>query len=50
MKDKIEMARYYISSAKSKHEYVKKFKTDEACYQWIVNTLDLSLEWAYKRI
>lgn len=42
--------KYRIYSKNDRNEFIKKFKTDEECYHWIVSTLDLSLEWAYERI
>ena len=42
--------KYHITNKKNKYEFIKKFKNDEECYHWIVNHLDLSLEWVYERI
>ena len=41
------MKRYRITNNKNEDTYFKYFKDSEECYHWVVNTLDLSLEWTY---
>ena len=41
------MKRYRITNSTNEDAYFKYFKDSEECYHWVVNTLDLSLEWTY---
>ena len=41
------MKTYLIRSKKTGEEYRRQFETDEDCYHWIVNHLDLSGDWRY---
>lgn len=44
------MLNYQIENKKNNEAYVKAFKSDEDVKAWIVATLDLSLDWSYKRL
>lgn len=41
------METYLIRSKKTGEEYRRPFGSDEDCYHWIVNHLDLSQDWRY---
>ena len=39
------MKKYFIRNEKNNTTYQKEFKDSKCCYYWIVNNLDLSLNW-----
>ena len=49
IKLKIKLMRYEISNKSNKKVYVKNFNCDEDCKNWIINHLDLSILWEYKK-
>jgi hypothetical protein len=38
---------FLIYSNNSEVRYIKEFETSEDCRQWIINTLDLSMDWTF---
>ncbi len=40
---------FIIESKKSMKSYIKDFKDEDEAKEWVVNHLDLSLEWNIRR-
>lgn len=44
------MNTYHFTNSKTSENYTRQFKTYNEAYHWIVNHLDLSLEWTIETI
>lgn len=44
------MMKFRIHSGNSKQEYVKKFNNEDDARTWVVNHLDLSLNWVITEV
>ncbi len=44
------MEYYLIKSGNQKENHIKAFQTKEECYHWVVNNLDLSMNWSFEVI
>jgi hypothetical protein len=44
------MENYVIENSTNNKVFVKKFNDSSECYHWVVNHLDLSLNWTYDRL
>lgn len=40
--------KYIFTNKQNKTKYVKEMKNEEEARHWVINTLDLSLEWSFK--
>lgn len=41
---------FIIENLKNDTKYKKQFRTTQDCRDWIINTLDLSLNWGYQEL